>query len=286
MQDILVTIVTPSLNKESVLLAHYNWFSSLCREDLELIIVDQNSNCANSALQSFADKDDNFIYLYNPTKGLSLNRNFASKYANGKYVIYLDDDARFGSDFIDRIKDYLESYNVDILLCGVVDENMRLTSYTPFAGEKDISIWNVERKVNSNGLIVLRTLLSKLEFDPKMGVGAEFGSSEETDFVIKSLINGFSVRYNGAINVIHPVAEISFDKAYAYGKGHGYFTLKLIKYMTTSFNLSLAYIISLKLFRATLKMIFGNLFSSSQKNILYKSWAKGYFSALIKGWKL
>jgi glycosyltransferase involved in cell wall biosynthesis len=284
MRDIFITIVTPSLNHESVLLNHYNWFAGLFRSDLELIIIDQNPNCANSILKGFSDIDDNFVYIYNPIKGLSLNRNLASKYVNGKYVIYLDDDARFSEDFIDMVKDYLASYEVDILLCGVVDENLQLTSYTPYAGQKDISIWNVEHKVNSNGLIVSSPLLSELEFDSKMGVGAEYGSSEETDFVIRSLISGYSVRYNGAINVIHPVAEISNEKAYAYGKGHGYFTLKIINYLVGNFSFSLVYIVMLKIIRALSKMILGNVFSSKKYN-LYKSWSKGYFSVLASGWK-
>jgi glycosyltransferase involved in cell wall biosynthesis len=282
MQDVFITIITPSLNKESVLLDHYDWFSSLCREDLELIIVDQNSNQANSTLQNFSGKDGNFVYLYNPIKGLSLNRNYASKFASGKYIIYLDDDARFNADFIDKVKVYLKSYDVDILLCGVVDHDMQLTSYTPFSGQKNISIWNIEHKVNSNGLIVSRKLLSTLEFDQRMGVGAEFGSSEETDFVVKALISGHSVRYNGAINVIHPVAGISGNKAFSYGKGHGFFTQKLVGYLKSSFSFALVYLISIKLLRAILKMFFGSLFSFSHKGNLYKNWCRGFLSALYK----
>jgi hypothetical protein len=58
-------------------------------------------------------------------------------------------------------------------------------------------------------------------FDEKMGVGAPFGSAEESDLLLFLLKNGTRGRYHGGDFVFHPAKAESGDKAYNYGLGFG-----------------------------------------------------------------
>ena len=61
-------------------------------------------------------------------------------------------------------------------------------------------------------------------FDETLGVGAAFGSAEETDLAIRAIKLGGKAYYNTRLNVIHPEKQLTLAatvRAFDYGTGLG-----------------------------------------------------------------
>src|SRR2546430_8014065 len=68
---------------------------TLSREDYEIIVVDNAVEAeAEQVVREFQDGKINLRYVTEPEVGLSRARNTGLKVAAGRYVAYIDDDAR------------------------------------------------------------------------------------------------------------------------------------------------------------------------------------------------
>merc|ERR1711991_341916 len=95
------------------------------------------------------------------------------------------------------------------------------------------------------------TIRQKTIFDEKFGIGSAFGSGEETDFILKSLIKRKRIYYNGRIYLNHPDDDIHlklkfiFKKFSSYGNGQGAllkkFNNKLGKFRIFFFSLKVIF---------------------------------------------
>lgn len=275
-----VSILTPSINNNNILHEHIEWFSALGNEEFELIVIDQSSTPFNSSA-NYRYKTSNLVYKHHHLKGLSLNRNFGLQFVSGEYVMFLDDNARFDSEMAKRIVCVLQNSDVDILLCGISDKKGDLTSYTPHKRPSNVSIRNLEGRVNSNGIIAKSHLASRIRFDEKMGVGGLYGSCEEIDFIVRTLLGGYSVYYNPEIKIVHPPVNYGLAKARSYGEGHGFFVHKLLnEYKTLSCKI-FALIRILK-FILKFKLSFVPFL---KKNIQYRAWCIGFVRGFFNGEK-
>ena len=116
-----ITILTPSLSPLDVMLSHYEWFLSLRSTEFELIIVDQNP-VESELLAQKSLENEYFKYIHNDTSGLSKNRNIGAKIADGDYILFLDDDARFDDKMADTILLSINNCQFDIVLGAIVDK--------------------------------------------------------------------------------------------------------------------------------------------------------------------
>lgn len=105
----------------SILIPHYNTPDSLMklissipsRDDIEIIIVDDNSNVDLSELVKYIEERKN-VYIYknnSGVKGAGASRNIALQYIRGEWILFADADDFFLDDFYDKIVPYLESEN-------------------------------------------------------------------------------------------------------------------------------------------------------------------------------
>jgi len=73
-------------------------------EDYEVIVVDNNSTDGTAEIgRSFANKYKNFYFLQEKSQGVSHARNRGWQAAQGRYVAFLDDDAKATPDWCSRI---------------------------------------------------------------------------------------------------------------------------------------------------------------------------------------
>lgn len=272
-----ITILTPSLSKHEVMEAHFEWFYELNNSNIELIIVDQNDEPSQFLTES-SKEIDLFTYIHNDEKGLSKNRNFGAKFAKGNYILFLDDDARFNSEMAKTLLLSIENSPYDIILCSIVDKDGVLTSYTPYNEECIVTIISIEGRVNSNGILAKKNLVIQHKFDELMGVGSVFGSCEEIDFVIRAILLKSKVLYTPKIKIIHPPQEYDSNKAFNYGKGHGYLTSKLLlNYKSISCKL----LALVKIIKCFSKFII-SIISLSSKKVNYRAWSFGFIKGLVK----
>ena len=95
----------------SIIIPHYNIPHSLQRlldtipdePNLEVIVIDDNSDKETEALKQIIDKysNDRRIFLKNviDNKGAGASRNIGIQHARGKWLIFADSDDMFGEDF-------------------------------------------------------------------------------------------------------------------------------------------------------------------------------------------
>lgn len=113
----------------SIIIPHYNTTDSLkklinkipSRLDLELIIVDDNSDeLAFREYESYL-KEYNCIYIKNDTgkKGAGVCRNLGIERASGKWLLFADSDDYFCDDFLNIVSTYFDS-EYDLIFFGTV----------------------------------------------------------------------------------------------------------------------------------------------------------------------
>jgi len=83
---------------------------TLDKSDYEIIVVDNNSNDdTREVVDEFCRRFPNVRYCFEPQQGLSYARNRGWQEARGKYVAYIDDDARAGENWLKTAVTLLEN---------------------------------------------------------------------------------------------------------------------------------------------------------------------------------
>ena len=158
-----LTILTASIGPEEVLFQHYKWFKSLDSNNLKMIIIDQGEKSSSFLEDKIVDKD--FNYIYNEQKGLSLNRNIAMKSVETEYTMFLDDDARFTKEMLQKILTELQNKH-DVLLCAISNADGSLSSYTKSNKSKLLNI----RTISGLYFLKISLMLSRLQISSFINV--------------------------------------------------------------------------------------------------------------------
>jgi len=205
--------------------------------DFELIVVDQNPD--NRLIPVLGPFRERFPVLHLRSKtGLSRARNVGLKHIRSEIVAFPDDDCWYPESILDSVVRFFEQNpNVDGLTGRSVDEKGR-----PSGGRWDkvagpINRFSIWRRQSSITIFLKKYVVDRVGFfDEELGVGAgtPWGSSEETDYLLRALGLGFRIYYNPNVIVYHPqhvkqYNSQAFSRAYSYGAGvvrvmrkHGY----------------------------------------------------------------
>lgn len=249
-----------------------NFLSSLLRLDydlseLEVILVDQNQygfltdiiSCFNGL---------NIVHLNSARKGLSYNRNLGIKLAKGEIICFPDDDCEFYSDTLKQVDNAFEA-NIDFCLGRIFDRSLN---------SNVIKAWpNYSKKITpfasyflSSSITLFVSNSCLIFFDEKMGVGAQYGSCEDADYIYRLASSGARGWYLPIVEVWHPMPntiEVSLDKVFSYASGFGYFV---------SSNFDKVKIIFLFL-------LIGKKSFQFVANLFFVKFRRGYFKAYISG---
>lgn len=197
--------------------------------DFELIVVDQNDDERVAGLLApYADKFA--IKHVRSAKGLSRARNVGLRYATGDVIAFPDDDCWYSRDLLRRVAQLLLAHPAWDGLTGRCEDGKGQAVAIPWAESRDvINLMNVWRTAISITIFLRREVVKEIgDFDEELGVGAgtAWGSSEETDYVIRALKNGRKIFYEPSIVVYHPRHVAAYDaaamkRAISYGAGMG-----------------------------------------------------------------
>ena len=162
--------------------------------------------------------------------GLSRSRNLAFKNASGDYVICADVDVRFKVDALKTLDGITNSHPEYDAICGIcinIEDGKPYSRYSGFK-PKDVNFRNYDCCLAS-AMAIKRTVLSEVGLlDEHLGAGMRYGSSEETDLVLRILQHGGKLLYQPHYEVLHPSLKpegMSLHawtrKHYLYGMGRG-----------------------------------------------------------------
>lgn len=249
-------------------------------ENIELVIVDQNTDVRLLSLIEKFKESINIIYLKSEP-GLSRARNLGIKYCSGSVIAFPDDDCWYPAELISEIILAIKTYEeFDIFTCQAVDK-----SYSTLSKQRKQSIYEILKPdVIGKGLAISfclffrKNVIDKVgEFNEEIGVGAStlYGAGEESDYLYRALNNGFRICHFPELQVFHPRKDsdedLVFSRATSYGFGIGY----VMKKNRVNFVL----IFRLFLIRIILSLLYLTRFNF-RNAAYYYTWAIN----LMKGW--
>ena len=128
----LVSIITPMYNAEQYIGQTIDSVISQTYQNWEMIIVDDCSNDRSSEIVlEYYNKDNRIKYFKNSNNfGVSYSRNVAIKYANGKYISFLDSDDLWHHKKLEKQVEFMKKKGIAFSFCGcdVIDANGNRTS--------------------------------------------------------------------------------------------------------------------------------------------------------------
>lgn len=186
----------------------------------EVLVLDQNPPEFLRELRAlYATSQVRWELL--PSKGLSKARNVGLRLARYDLISLADDDSVFvDPDHLSRACVLLRRHDFVSGIC-ISKDGSDANRFFP----------------HHDNVIFRSTLFSSIMspcfffrrragvfFDERLGVGADFGSGEETDFSIELLEQGFRGYYTRNLKVFHPEGELkqfSLQRRYKYALGVG-----------------------------------------------------------------
>ncbi|MEG0180814.1 MAG: glycosyltransferase family 2 protein [Romboutsia sp.] len=223
----LVSLIMPTLNRYDDIELLIQSLKVQTYKEFELIVVDQNENNKVKAITNKYINDIDIKYIKSDKKGLSYNRNIGLDTAKGQIIAFPDDDCEYKVDTLEKVINFFNNtkeyriYSCKTLEKGkdygfgrMLDNNSEITSLSVFDTVKSITFF-VNYKNDDY-----------LKFDENLGVGAKFGSGEESDYVLDLLDKGYKGKYFADDVVYHPAkkegkSKEKYNRDYNYGRGFG-----------------------------------------------------------------
>jgi GT2 family glycosyltransferase len=197
-------------------------------ESFELIVVDQNpDDRLDGLLRHYAALFD--LRHIRAAPGLSSARNAGIRAARGDIFAFPDDDCWYPAGHLTLVRFLLNDPKSDGLTCRCTDEQGNLAAGGEDRRAGTLNKWNVWNRGVSATLFLKRGVIARVGFfDEDLGLGARssFQSGEETDYLLRSIGRGMTLRYEPSLSVYHPLPPPSrqagaVQKSWQYGLGMG-----------------------------------------------------------------
>jgi cellulose synthase/poly-beta-1,6-N-acetylglucosamine synthase-like glycosyltransferase len=229
-EPINISLVVATLGRTAELYTLFNSLSSQHRTDFEVLIVDQNPD---DRLAQLTNQSWPFpvIRLHVPSiRGLSRARNIGWKAAQGKLVIFPDDDCWYPSCFLTHGIELMTALQADILTGRAADEagndiNGRYAQEGHAIDRANVWISGIEWVM----LFTKRALRAVDGFDENVGVGASspWQACEGQDILLRALSKGLICLFDPSFFGHHALfdaisTEAQCAKGRAYGRGLGH----------------------------------------------------------------
>ena len=242
---------------------------------IKVIIIHQSNS-----INLFPDflRNKNIIYKNIRKQNLSIAKNIGLKLAKSNNISFLDDDVLIKNNYFVNCIKFYKTKKCDLMFSKIIQKK----SFKPLSknmgnNDKKINFFNSSCCLSSSMWIFLKNK-KKLFFDEKFGLGAKYGSGEETDFIFKYLKKDKAVYYSGKSSIYHPeefsdqnnLSKIS-DKFYSYGIGQGALYKKNIDFSKRI----LIYLFIISLFKSFIAILVYIFFLKKNNIVKYYSLFKG-----------
>lgn len=131
----LISIIVPVYNAEEYLEDCINSIVKQTYENIEIIVIDnQSSDSSLQIINKFMKVDSRIKLLYCDVQGPSATRNVGIKNAIGEYIMFVDSDDTIEYNSIESIVFKINQYEPNIVLFGfdIIDNNKLVSSVENF----------------------------------------------------------------------------------------------------------------------------------------------------------
>ena len=220
MDMIKVSIILPVYNEGQYLRQCLDSILTQTLNDIEIICVDDGSTDNSlQILQDYAKQDSRIKVLTQKNQFAGVARNHGMKYAQGKYLSFLDSDDYFEADMLEKMYSRAEETEADIVIC-------RYAEHCEEGGQLSLPGWSFEdlffkRKdiFNGNSLYCAGIFqitkgwawdkLFRRDFVQKCGYEfPDFRSSEDGFFVYMLMARAGRISYMDDVLAVHRVNNV------------------------------------------------------------------------------
>ncbi|WP_054834987.1 glycosyltransferase [Methanobrevibacter arboriphilus] len=124
----LVSVIVPVYNTEDYIQECLNSIINQSLSNIEIILVNDGSTDGSlEILEDYAKKDTRIKIINKDNEGQAIAKNLAISKSNGKYLSFIDSDDYIDLNAYEKIYNYAESNNNDIVLFNVLRFNKKNT---------------------------------------------------------------------------------------------------------------------------------------------------------------
>jgi glycosyltransferase involved in cell wall biosynthesis len=184
--------------------------------DAEIVVVDNGSQDATSRIVEQWATSSAFPVrlLVEPRPGLSVARNRALRTAQGELFVFTDDDCRLSQEYVNDLLGHDAADTEPVLRGGRVElgdhTDLPITIKTTTTRQRFNRRTNpatddcIVGQINGCNMTMRRALVEKLgPFDERFGVGSSIESSEDSDYLFRAYLAGFTLEYVPDMTVFH-----------------------------------------------------------------------------------
>lgn len=220
------SLVVATVDRVDELRALLESLSRQTFSDFEIIIIDQNDDDRLAMLAHSFGLGMTLRHCRTAARGLSRARNIGIRVANGDIVGFPDDDCVYPPGVLEFVHQRFDADPSLATLSGpAVSQSGQHGSGRWTTAHGEITIDTVWTSVIAFNFFIRSDALRTIgEFDEELGVGARFGSAEETDLVLRVMAQGGRAVYDPALLVVHPDKRLTVEatrRAFRYGRGLG-----------------------------------------------------------------
>ena len=228
-QSPFFSLVVPTVGRQTEVAALLHSIETAAISDIEVIIVDQNCDDRLAEIcRKYAERFP-LIHLKVQFKGASRARNYGARLASGTVVNFPDDDCELTADYLCRAKTFFKDRRGKVLTGICADRSGNPSTSRFVLDERPLTPWSMwGRMIEFTMFLDRQTFLATGGFDEQFGVGAEFGSDEAPELLIRLLrsVEQGQVHYSHRLRCFHPNNARNFSpagvtRAYTYSKGSG-----------------------------------------------------------------
>lgn len=184
----LFSIILPIYNTEKYLIRCLDSIHAQTYPDYEVLMINDGSTDSSSEIcQQYQQKDCRFHLLSQENHGVSAARNHGLKFAQGKYILFVDSDDKVTTNFVRDFANELEKSCVDLVICNyyecLLDHNQNNTKAYDFG---EVSVETYMKKMARNPIANYYGVLWNkafrhdvidrwnLQFDTSLSFGEDF----------------------------------------------------------------------------------------------------------------
>jgi glycosyltransferase involved in cell wall biosynthesis len=206
-------VITPAWNAAAFLGDTIESVRAQTWTDWEMVIVDDGSTDATSALvESFAERDPRIHLLRQTNAGPSAARNRAMAAARGQFFAFLDSDDRWSPEFLASQLAIFERHPDTALVTGTGLYDGGPLDGRPTRPMEAVRVLPLTELITNESAVFIMTVFRRAVFDRIGGFDEAQWTSEDYDFWLRAALAGFVFRQNPTPLGLYRVRDESLSR--------------------------------------------------------------------------